>query len=530
MKNKFLYLFITVLIGVTGCKQEKFADYYLDPAGSTTTTVEQQFSGYLASFLDYEMYRYWNYFVVLQGTLLHYTQAASYQNTSHVYEPGGQAVQDRWNAYYAYLAQYKEFLKVYAGQTNALKAELRIFKIAADINFFDQTQKVIDLHGNIPWEAAGLLSTNGGDYKNSYPKYDDAGTIYTTMLDSLKSYASELNTLTISSASSGHFKNQDFINNGDILLWKKYCNSLRIRMLMRISGVASFQARENTEIGQIGATPVTFPVCTVNDDNIIIDVRDVSSSVNSDCYNGIIGWGGNDIPTKSFIDTLKNNNDPRLRLLFQPGANAGSVYTGLDLTLSSGAQTALINGGTLSRYNFGLTKSRKVPGVLITASEVQLLLSDYYLNIANNDANAKSAYESGISLSIDFYYYLRSISDNTDGAAGTLVAVTPAEKTALLNTSNISWANATTTAKKKELIAVQKWVNYNIFQPNENWAEYRRTNLPALVFASDGTSTISALPPVRLPYPESERTYNAVNYQAVSANDKLTTKIFWDIN
>ncbi|WP_178338834.1 hypothetical protein [Arenibacter nanhaiticus] len=39
-----------------------------------------------------------------------------------------------------------------------------------------------------------------------------------------------------------------------------------------------------------------------------------------------------------------------------------------------------------------------------------------------------------------------------------------------------------------------------------------------------------SLPPNRWIYPNSERVHNTENYNTVSADDKLTNKIFWDVN
>lgn len=534
--------FILLSIIFIACKKSRFGDYYVEPAASTETTIEKQWAGANASFKDYEFYKYWNYFVILQNTLLHYTQASSYTNSQKRYEPGAQASGDRWSAYYAFVAQYKEFLKVYNVQSAEVQKAYRVFKISTDIHFFDQTQKVIDLHGDIPWTNAGLLSTNDGNYSNSFATYDNAKTIYTTMLDSLKNYATELNTIVASLAANPNdgtmnaviknFKQYDFINSGDISLWIKYCNSLRIRMLTRISNASDFQTRSASEIAAILADPATYPICTENSDNIMIDVTDNSNDkMRSDLYSGIIGWGNNDIPTKGMIDLMVQSSDPRLRCMFQPGGSApANTYKGLDLTLDAGAQTTLIDGGTLSRYNFGLTKSHALPGILITAAEVQLLLADYYLNIAGNDASAKTAYENAIKSSIDFYYHLRNISDNQDASAGSLNPTNDTEKDNYINNTNISWTQASTKDQKNVLIANQKWLNYSIFQPNESWAEMRRTNLPNLSFTTDASSSLSPQPPVRLFYPADEKDYNTANYEAVKANDNLTTKIFWDIN
>lgn len=532
MKNKLLYIFLLLLLGITACNNQKFEDYYVQPSTINESTVEKQFAGALNSTLEWTMYRYWNYFVVLQNTALHYTQVVGWQNAEKQYEPGAAGVGDKWGWYYGYLSQYKEFLKVYNATTAEQQKEKRIYLLLSNIFFYDQTQQVVDIWGNIPWSEAGLLSSKGGDYKGSYAKYDDAATIYTKMLDDLKAIADELNSISVSAPVAGILKTQDFINHGDLTLWKKYCNSLRLRMLMRVSKVAAFQSRVSTELAAIAGSPSSYPLCSSKDDNILIIVHDLSTSITSDPYEGFRGWGDNNTANKGMIDLMKSNSDPRLRVMFQPKITFNPNdpmldYIGLDPMLSSTEQSALFTSDAIARYNFStLCKNKKLPGILMSSASTQLLLADYYLNVANNDAAAKTAYETGIKNSIDFYFWLKSISDNNE------IAVAPlneSEKTTYL-ASGISWASAGTAAKKNEFIARQKWINYSILQPLEGWAELRRTNLPVFTFKPDNASQITTLPPTRWFYPDNERIYNTDNYNTVKANDKVTGKIFWDVD
>jgi len=277
----------------------------------------------------------------------------------------------------------------------------------------------------------------------------------------------------------------------------------------------------SSEIGQITANASTYPIVSSNADNILVKVYDLNTTINSsDFYSGLIGWGNNDVASKKMIDIMNNNADPRLRAMFQPGEKAAAnTYTGLDQSLDGSTQQALIDGGTLARYNFNnISKNKFMPGILINAAEVNFLLAEYYLNTAN-DAAAKAAYNAGISQSIEFYF----------GLGGALPATLPAEETAYINSPAISWAGAATTADKMNLIAIQKWTNYSVLQPLESWAEYRRTKLPAFSFVTDASSNVLPQPPSRWIYPTEEQTYNSANYQAVKANDTFTAKIFWDV-
>lgn len=525
--NKILLILITAFaVSFTACNKDDFEEVYADPSKVSNTSVEKQFSGFLASNRWYVLPDYWNYFVVQRTTVNRYVQAVGWVNSSNQYVPGIAGISDRWNNYYNFLAQYREFENVYSKLSADDQADRRIFMIAATIYFYDHTQKVVDLHGDIPWSEAGKLSANGGDYQKSFPKYDKAEDIYTKMLDDLKAFADELNTINVKNAIQEGFKTQDFLNNGDVTLWKKYCNSLRLRMLTRVSDVASFQGRVDSEIAAILGDQNKYPLVKQNSENIQIDVLNLSTEIHSKNFRtGLEDWDGN-IAGKAMIDHMKANSDPRLRAIFEPGANAGGLYNGLDPMLNSATQTALIAGGTMSIYNRStLSRNQYFPGVLITAAEVSYLVSEAYLRMGN-DAAAKTAYNDGITKSIEFYYYLRTITN--DNVSGPLAPTNANEISAYINSAGVKWESAATNADKLKLLATQKWIHFNVVQPIESWSEIRRLDAPTFNFEVDNANA-QKQPPVRWLYATSEQTYNTPNYETVKSKDNLTTRIFWDV-
>jgi hypothetical protein len=507
------------------CKKSSFEDAYRDPSKVVNSTVGKQFSGMVYTNREYVVPSYWNYFVVLRLTTNIYTQNVGWTNAIGQYVPGAAAATDRWNNYYSFLAQYRELQKIYNNLTPAEQIDNKIYMISAAIYFYDHSQKVVDLHGDIPWADAGKLSTNGGAYGNSYAKYQNAEEIYSIMLDDLKKFSDELPAININPGLLEEFKTQDLINKGNILLWRKYCNSLRLRMLTRASSKANFTARANAEIAEILGNPSKYPLVASNDDNIMLKVYDLSSDINAKGFQtGLEDWNGN-IAGKKMIDLMKTTVDPRLRAMFEPGVNAGGNYIGLDPALDATAQTALIAGGTLAIYNRStISRNQYFPGILITAAEVQYLLAEYYLK-AGNDAAAKASYETGIEQSINYYYWLRTLSNNN--TAGALTPTNATQINAYKSNATIVWSGVT--SAKLNLIATQKWLHYSVIQPLENWSEVRRLDLPALSFQTDNSSA-QKTPPNRWLYPSAEATYNTANYQAVQAKDNLQTKIFWDVN
>lgn len=524
MKKIFFATVVLLAAQFSACKKADFADAYRKPDGIEQTTVEKQFAGFVGANLDYVVPNYWNYFVVLRTSLTRYTQAVGFVNGTGQYIPPIAGIGNRWDNYYGALAQFREMENVYKKLSPEIQKELRIFQIAGTIYLYDHTQKVIDLHGDIPFLKAGLLSTNSGNYNSSLPAYDKAQDLYTKMLDDLKVFAEELNTITLTAAVTQSFKNQDIINAGSIAKWKMYCNSLRLRMLTRVSGVTTFQARASSETAAILGNPATYPVISANSDNIQINVVNGGTFNANGFRSGLEDWNGN-LAGKAMIDHMNSNADPRLRAMFEPGAGAAGAYIGLDPMLGDAAQNTLVSGGTIAIYNRStLSRNQQFPGVLMNAAEVNFLAAESYLK-AGNDAAAKTAYNNGITASINYYYALRALS--TDNTSGALAPVTNTEITTYIAATGVNWDNAPTNAAKLALIASQKWIHFSVIQLPESWAEIRRLNAPVLNFEVDN-SNLQKDPPVRWFYPSSEQIYNTNNYNEVRANDNLTTKIFWD--
>jgi hypothetical protein len=143
-----------------------------------------------------------------------------------------------------------------------------------------------------------------------------------------------------------------------------------------------------------------------------------------------------------------------------------------------------------------------------------------------NDAAAKTAYNDGITKSVEFYYWLRTISN--DNVSGPLAPTNASEIAAYINSSGVKWENAATNADKLKLLATQKWIHFNVVQPVESWAEIRRLDAPVFNFEVD-IANPQKQPPYRWIYANGEQTYNTANYESVRSKDNLTTKIFWDI-
>jgi hypothetical protein len=519
--RKLLYISLTIAaVFLSSCSKDDFADAYTDPSKVKTTNIPKQFAGFMKINYEDVIPSYWNYYTVLRSTSLTYTQGHGFTNTSGRYISGAATVY-RWDRFYKFITQYRELEKVMTSLPAAAQTENRIYAIASTIYLYDHTQKMIDNFGDIPFHEAGFISTVGTNYPAALPKYDNQTELYTMMLDQLKAFSAELNTITLSADVTIEFKNQDLINKGDLLSWKNYCNSLRLKMLNRVSAVPAFAARANTEMAAIIADG---KIVDENSKNIAFRVYTQDGDLDTSGFEDAME-GGNNIAPKPMIDHMNANNDPRKPWLFEAAVSTPGVYTGLDPMLASGAQDQLITDRKISTYNRSvISRNDWLPGTLINAAEVNLILAEYYSR-TGNAGSAKTYFEKAIRQSVEYYVRLGDKADNTSWKPD--VEPTTAEINAYIAT--INFAGATTPADQLKLIAFQKYIHYNVMQADESWAEQRRLKLPALPFRDDETSSVRKTPPTRWTYPTSESVYNTINYNAVKANDNLSTKIFWDI-
>lgn len=519
--RKLLYISLTsAALFLGSCADENFYDAYRDPGKIVQTTVPKQFAGFMKINFEDVIPSYWNYYTVLRSTSLTYAQAHGFTNTTGRYVPGP-AVNDRWNRYYKFIAQYRELEKVMGTLSPADLAESRIYAVTSTIYLYDHTSKMIDNFGDIPFSEAGKIGSTGGDYAAALAKYDNQTELYVKMLDELKAFSTELNTITLSVNTEREFKNQDLINKGNLVMWKNYCNSIRLRMLNRVSAFPALTARANSEMAEIIAEA---KIVDENAENIAFRVYTQDTDLDTSGFFDAVEGANNNIAPKPMIDHMNANSDPREAWLFEKGTTA-TTYVGLDPTLTSGQQDQLISDGKIAIYNRSvISRNDWLPGTLMNAAEVNLILAEYYSR-NGNATTAKTHFEKAIRQSVEYYVRLGDKADDITSKPTT--EPTSAEIDAYI--TKINFAGATTAAAQLELIAFQKYIHYNMMQADESWAEQRRLKLPVLTFMEDETSSVRKTPPTRWTYPNSERVYNPDNYNTVKDKDNLSTKIFWDV-
>jgi hypothetical protein len=345
-------------------------------------------------------------------------------------------------------------------------------------------QLLTDLYGNIPYSQALKLE------ETLTPKYDEQKDVYLGLLADLKKASEQIDV-------NGSPISGDLVYNGNLSKWKKFANSLRLRIALRIADkdpqtakavVAELAANRslliasNDDIAQLVylASPNQNPVS-----------RDRETR---DDYR----------VSKSVIDKLQELKDPRLAVFANRTVDATPTgYIGVTngLPADSAAKLGFTKTSKLGDY-FTAPAS---PAVFLAYSEVLFNLAEAAQRGFISD-NAADLYKAAVTASLQQFKV--NSADIATYLAQPSVAYNP--------------------ANYKKSIGEQKWLAL-YSQGLEAFAEWRRLDYPQLKPAYAGI--LNGKLPVRLIYPTGEQALNAANYKAAVASqgeDRLTTKLWFD--
>jgi hypothetical protein len=351
-----------------------------------------------------------------------------------------------------------------------------------EIQIVQAFQTLVDLYGNVPY-------TEALDPTNFQPKYDDAATIYQDLAKRLPAAIAQLDTAYDS------FGEADLIYDGDVESWKKYGNSLQIRLGMQLSDVDATLAKTLVESAYASGA------MTSNADNAIFQYTSASPHFNPNYldFNSRADFA----ISSTITNALNTLNDPRRDFYFEPTSKKGGVYVGAPY----GEKTDL---ATVSLFNKAI-KEINFKGDLFDFAETSFLLADAANRGFSVGGSAETHYNNGITASMEYW------------------GVAPADILTYLAQPSVAFATATG-SNPKERIAYQMWIAY-YNRGFEAWTAYRRLDFPKLVAPAAAVPASEGKVPVRLIYSHLAPSTNGANYAAASTaigGDKMTSKIFWD--
>lgn len=401
-----------------------------------------------------------------------------------------------WSSFYGYMADIEDIYKTSSNLSeNNYKAIALVYKCWA-------YSILTDLYGDVPYSEATKASE--GNFKPAFDKQKD---IYIKILSDLE----EANSLFSSSKALTYggdlLYNANSLSGGTnlgIVKWKKFTNSLRLRLLLRLSK-RSGEININEQIATILANPVKYPVFTTNADDAIFKYTGTFPYYNPYFNQRQLEWRDGTYVTKFFINKMNTDNDPRRNLWFTPISVGGiNVYQGIE---SGYPVTTEYQVGKNTSYNDGL-KILPQLGIMMTYSELEFIKAELALKGFNTGKNPKQHYDSAIVASMVQW--------------GVIMP------TNYLSQAGVVYDPNTSIEAQLERIITQKYYA-SLFVDYQSWFEKRRTGYPILPRGS-GIPAENAFPN-RVPYPTYLQSLNPENLALAATSiggDKSTTKVWWD--
>jgi hypothetical protein len=516
---------LAALICLGSCKKnfETINAPWKDP---TTASIPELFNGVISSMPltagEQSVFNAWIYPITQQGMI-----------TSGSY-PYNNANTAAWNNYYGALANYRLIQSLISASADS-SSMTNVLAMLKTIMAY-KTIKNTNYYGNMPYTNAGKAPLENS--KAFVTTYDNQSDIYASVLTDLKWAVDNLN-VSSSQYSVGAY---DTFLGSDVAMWKKFANSLRLR-------VAVTMYNKNTSLaGAQIAEALTKPLLADGDNiglwpskiaGLKFEWREWSFSAN--CYlrmgstmwglmsgtNATDGSGIFDQRAKYFFET--NNAGEWAAYPQNPTASTptegGAPYD------KSVRYTNWANKGAAciySPFNVYFEQDMSyIPELMLTAAEVHFLKAEAYnrgMGVTASSATAKTEYESGVTASLNFW---TSIAYNSPVWAVNKPASATATATQISTLlTNVAY-NLVTPATALKQIYAQEWIDM-YRQPWDAWTLLRRTGGATPMSATNAayyTSNFGIYN--RFTYPDNEVSYNHDSWLAATGGSDLASGKIW---
>lgn len=332
---------------------------------------------------------------------------------------------------------------------------------------------------------------------------------------------------------------------GNAAQWKKFANSLMLRLAMRLSKVDPSTAQTWVK------KAVANGLITSNSENVKLDhPGGVTTNDSAEPYAKIFAHEDKEFfLSEKFVNELKNKQDPRLALIatvcedpsisiqksgYQFGNTNPEVQQGLPGGYNISKNSAWYIGKKIvnfdpqnyqskysvpNRYTYSDPTS---PTFIVTYAQTQLLLAEAAVR-GWVSGDAKTYYENGVRAAMEQFAQFPNATKLyqqyvTPEAINTYLTANPFDGTL-------------------EQINTQYWINC-FCDEYESFSNWRRSGYPALQSTYDpanpyGLSATKGSIPRRFAYPSTESQVNTKNYDAavsgLSDGDTFTSRIWWDV-
>lgn len=503
-------LALSLFMGLVGCTKN-FEDRNTSPSGLESLNAED-----LKSLFPNALYRGWNQGSYQTGQNLTgdmYSQLFACTQpafASHRYVINQMWMQGFWTGTYVQTMPSLVTIIKESGDLPVINAIARIWKVFI-------MNRTTDYFGPIPYSKMGEYEEGEG------VAYDAQKDIYYDFFKELDEAA----TLLKNNLDQPSYGEKDLIYYGDNAKWLKFCNSLRLRLALRISFVEPEKAQAEAMAALAGG------VMESTADDAFIE----SSAANFNGLNRISGW--NEFRMSANMESLLvGYNDPRLSIYFQPAAADGK-WRGARNGMVPGEQTVGYNTYEFTSdvgVRFKPENQSTNPMTVMYAAETYFLLAEGALNGWNMGGTAAEFYNKGIELSLRTWGIDDpAVIDAYINGTSLPIAPTPENGWNTPPLTDIPVKFAADPEKQREQIGTQKWL---ALYPNgmEAWAEMRRTGYPKMypLIHSDnpdmpGDQMIRRIVFTDLDWQTNGKAVEAAVSLLGEGGDKVSTRLWWDV-
>ncbi len=525
MKKIFKYILLgAVVIGTSSCK--KYLDINTNPNSLTSATpalvLPQSIVGAAAISVSFN-----TSFADFSGAR---ANAGGFGGFGSVvtYDFGTGDYAGLWTSTYDNVNDFEYIIN----ETKSIPSQAYSTGIARIMKSF-AFERLVNQYNDLPYSDAlkGALSLQ--------PKYDKGPDVYKACIAELNKAIADITAAQASASTNKLSASADPLFKGNMDLWKKFANTVKLRMLIKMAGVPAFATEAKTALSSINTT-IGFLTT-----DAIVNPGYIKTDRPNPVYSaiGFTTTGTNTttsrIPTKwiySFYTGAKLSDNFRGSVIYRGFPSSiqnqlGDESTSVPAAASAGS--AWITGNNATDV-LGVAKGPTQGTPVLLATEANFLLAEAYAR-GYLTGNAETAFKEGIKQS--FTYLYKTVANTVDPSKN----VTADVDAYLTNNAGSTLANfslATTLDQKIEAIITQKYVALNMIANDECFNEFRRTAYPTIVNGStDPLKTFASLKsistradklPSRVLYPQAEYNLNPTN--APAGINKFTSLIFWDLN
>lgn len=491
--------YIAVLSGLVlfaGACTHKFNEYNDDPnrlplwsispAGLMEETIFKGAEGYMTRFYS------------LSGELIQFSATGTGSTAVHRYVISGSTVNGTWDHSATWAVNSDHMYKL------ALKQEDKNFQAIGLTLRALFMSNLTDIFGDIPFsEAFSLLDPETEDITKM--TFDEQKDVYTQLLADLETANSLYDIATPMEQPA-----KDLLYKGDIAKWRKFTNSLYLRLLMRLSN-RNAEMKVSVKIAEIFDNPSKYPVFETLADGAILEYTGITPLINTYGNSTVASWNGRSA-SKYIVTLLDECSDPRLGLYYK---QSGQEWNGIE----SGMPSQDIDGSNLSRYNQSVLGQLTSPYSFMRYDEVLFIKAEaaYHGWIPGGQNLVKEIYNEAINQSVRYW----------DWVAGDFYTNLDVVIERFLG--RVAYDGEYETLMTQKYVALF-WCGF------EAWHEYRRTELPKLKVGTDTQN--NGILPRRLEYPLNTSETNRANYEKVIAKyvakygsgDNMMTPVWWSLN